>query len=200
MGKRGEKVRQRVEVRYEWAHLVLGVDPTRKRLMWAWLERVRDVELAEVLRGWKAQGVVRLVWDNAAFHRSRAVGEVDVSGRRIPLRWIRWSGQRGSSAACGGADVWECRGEEGGGGGGASAVGGRGTAFHAGGVGVCPGSLPSFTQMIKILFDLDWYYTEGPTCIQRVFGSDWYNTDSYSEKGLCISKRDGIQRGLMTYF
>ena len=78
-GKRGETVRQRVELRYDWAYLVLGVDPIRKRLMWAWLERVRGVELAEVVRQWKAQGVVGLVWDNAAFHRSRAVGEVDVS-------------------------------------------------------------------------------------------------------------------------
>ena len=78
-GKRGEKVRQRVELRYEWAHLILGVEPIKKRLMWAWLERVRGVEIAEVLRRWKAQGVVGLVWDNAAFHRSRAVGEVDVS-------------------------------------------------------------------------------------------------------------------------
>ncbi len=61
-GRRGETVRQRLELRYEWAYLVLGVDPIRKRLMWAWLERVRGVELAEVLQRWKGQGVVGLVW------------------------------------------------------------------------------------------------------------------------------------------
>jgi len=83
-GKRGGKVRQRVELRYEWAHLILGVDPIKKRLMWAWFERMRGVELAEVLRRCKAQGVVGLVWDNAAFHRSRAVGEVDVSAAAFP--------------------------------------------------------------------------------------------------------------------
>jgi len=50
--------------------------------MWAWLERVRGVEIAEVLRRWKAQGVV--VWDNAAFHRSRAVGEVGLKRIYLP--------------------------------------------------------------------------------------------------------------------
>ena len=78
-GKSGEKVRQRVELRYEWAYLILGVDPIKKRLMWAWLERVRGVDLAEVLRRWKAQGVVGLVWDNAAFHRSKAVGDLSAA-------------------------------------------------------------------------------------------------------------------------
>ena len=47
--------------------------------MWAWLERVREGDLAEVLRRWKGQGVVGLAWDNAAFHRSKADGEVDAS-------------------------------------------------------------------------------------------------------------------------
>ena len=28
-GRRGEKLRQRVELRYEWVYLVLGVDPMR---------------------------------------------------------------------------------------------------------------------------------------------------------------------------
>ncbi len=47
--------------------------------MWAWLERVREGDLAEVLRRWKGQGVVGLAWDNAASHRSKADGEVDAS-------------------------------------------------------------------------------------------------------------------------
>jgi len=45
--------------------------------MWAWLERVRGVEMAEVVRGWKGQGVV--VWDNAALHRSKAVGDLSAA-------------------------------------------------------------------------------------------------------------------------
>jgi len=44
--------------------------------MWAWLERVQGVKLAEVLGRWKAQEVRELVWDHAAFHRSKVVGDV----------------------------------------------------------------------------------------------------------------------------
>jgi hypothetical protein len=49
-GRRGEKMRQRVELRYEWVYLVLGVDPMKGRLWWDWVKRVRGVEIAQVLR------------------------------------------------------------------------------------------------------------------------------------------------------
>jgi len=54
------------------------------RLRWAWLEQVRDVEIAEVLWRWKGQGVVGLVGDHTAFHRLRAVKKA--ISRRICLR------------------------------------------------------------------------------------------------------------------
>ena len=56
-GRRGEKMRQRVELRYEWVYLVLGVDPMKGRLWWDWVKRVRGVEIAQVLRAWKGAGV-----------------------------------------------------------------------------------------------------------------------------------------------
>jgi len=49
-GRRGEKQRWRIELRYEWEYLVLGVDPMRGRLWWDWVKRVRGVEIAQVLR------------------------------------------------------------------------------------------------------------------------------------------------------
>jgi len=49
-GRRGEKQRWRIELRYEWEYLVLGVDPMRGRLWWDWVKRVREVEIAQVLR------------------------------------------------------------------------------------------------------------------------------------------------------
>ena len=55
-GRRGEKMRQRVELRYEWVYLVLGVDPMKGRLWWDWVKRVRGVEIAQVLRAWKGTG------------------------------------------------------------------------------------------------------------------------------------------------
>jgi hypothetical protein len=54
--RRGEKQRRRVELRYEWVYLVLGVDPMKGRLWWDWVKRVRGVEIAQVLRTWKGAG------------------------------------------------------------------------------------------------------------------------------------------------
>ncbi len=75
-GVRGVKMRQQVELRYEWRYLLLAVDPMTRRLWWAWLERVRGKEVAQVVEKWGESGVKGVVWDNAAFHRARAVGEV----------------------------------------------------------------------------------------------------------------------------
>jgi len=55
-GRRGEKQRRRIELRYEWVYLVLGVDPMRGRLWWDWVKRVRGGEMAQVLRVWKGAG------------------------------------------------------------------------------------------------------------------------------------------------
>jgi hypothetical protein len=78
-GRRGEKLRRRVKLRYEWVYLVLGVDPIKARLWWDWVKRVREVEIAQVLRTWKGAGA--WLWDHAASHKAKVVGEVGL--RRI---------------------------------------------------------------------------------------------------------------------
>jgi len=78
-GRRGEKQRRRIELRYEWVYLVLGVDPMRVRLWWDWVKagaRRRDSSGAQGVEG--GRGVV---WDHAAFHKAKEVGEVGL--RRI---------------------------------------------------------------------------------------------------------------------
>ena len=55
-GRRGEKQRWRIELRYEWVYLVLGVDLMKGRLWWDWVKRVRGVEIAQMLRAWKEAG------------------------------------------------------------------------------------------------------------------------------------------------
>jgi hypothetical protein len=80
-GRRGEKLRRRVELRYEWVYLVLGVDAMKGRLWWDWVKRVRGAEIAQVLRTWKEAGMKGVVWDHAAFHKAKVVGEVGL--RRI---------------------------------------------------------------------------------------------------------------------
>jgi hypothetical protein len=44
--RRGEKLRRRVKLRYEWVYLVLGVDAMRRRLRWDWVKRMRGVGIA----------------------------------------------------------------------------------------------------------------------------------------------------------
>jgi hypothetical protein len=78
-GRRGEKMRRRVELRYEWVYLVLGVDPMRGRLWWDWVKRVRGVEIAQVLRTWKGGGVKGVVWDHAAFPQGEGGGRGGVA-------------------------------------------------------------------------------------------------------------------------
>jgi hypothetical protein len=80
-GRRGEQLRRRVALRYEWVYLVLGVDPMKGRLWWDWVKRVRGVEIAQVLRTWKGAGGKGVVWDHAAFHKAKVVGKVGL--RRI---------------------------------------------------------------------------------------------------------------------
>jgi hypothetical protein len=55
----------------------------RGRLWWDWMRRMRGVEIAQVLRAWKGAGVKGVVWDHAAFHKAKAVGEVP---RRVESR------------------------------------------------------------------------------------------------------------------
>jgi hypothetical protein len=57
-GRREEKQRRRIELRYEWVYLVLGVDAMKGRLWWDWGKRVRWVEIAQVLRAW--HGIMQL--------------------------------------------------------------------------------------------------------------------------------------------
>jgi hypothetical protein len=61
-------------------YLVSGVDPMRGRLWWDWVKRVRGVEIAQVLRAWKGAGVKGVIWDHAAFHKAKAVGEGSCGG------------------------------------------------------------------------------------------------------------------------
>jgi len=64
----------------------------RVRLWWDWMKRMRGVDIAQVLRAWKGAGVKGVVWDHAAFHKAKAVGEVPrrlkAEGKVSPL--VRW--------------------------------------------------------------------------------------------------------------
>lgn len=75
---RGVKVRQRVQLRYEWQYLVLAVDGVRGRLWWQWVANMRMEAVAPVVATWQAAGLEALVWDGAPAHRARLVRNVGV--------------------------------------------------------------------------------------------------------------------------
>ncbi len=75
---RGVKVRQRVQLRYEWRYLALAVDAVAGRLWWQWLPNMRKEAVAPAVAAWQAAGFVALVWDGAPAHRARLVRDVGV--------------------------------------------------------------------------------------------------------------------------
>ena len=76
-GRRGVKVRQRVQTVYEWMYLFCVVDGRRGRLLWSWIDSMRSDRIAAAVNGLK-QGtdVGALVWDGARGNRSRLVEAV----------------------------------------------------------------------------------------------------------------------------
>lgn len=68
----GHKVVQRVQVRYEWRYLLLGVDPVRGQLRWRWVERLRQWQ-------WEA-----VVWDGASAHRGKQVAALPLKRIALP--------------------------------------------------------------------------------------------------------------------
>ncbi len=81
LAPKGVKVRQRVQIRYEWAYLLLGVDPLAGALRWQWLARMRQEQLRPVLEAWALDGVV---WDRAGAHRGKRVQELALERVFLP--------------------------------------------------------------------------------------------------------------------
>ena len=69
---RGIKLRQRVEVKYQWRYLVLAVSAAGM-LRWRWLETMKKEGIAETVSAWKDAGIRALVWDSAPSHRAKLV-------------------------------------------------------------------------------------------------------------------------------
>jgi hypothetical protein len=76
---RGVKVRQRVQLRYEWRYLVLAVDGITGRLWWQWTRSMRKAAIAPVVAAWHTAGLEAVVWDGAPAHRSWMVREVGMT-------------------------------------------------------------------------------------------------------------------------
>jgi hypothetical protein len=72
-GKRGVKVRQRLQIAYKWRYLFLAVDSQAGRLFWCWLPALTAIDIRSALRGLQPFGLAALVWDRAAPHLDQGV-------------------------------------------------------------------------------------------------------------------------------
>ncbi len=77
-GRRGVKVRQRIQLVREWRYLQLVVDPLQGRLWWFWSQTMQATAARCLIEATKAEtDLGALVWDRAPSHRDatvRAVG------------------------------------------------------------------------------------------------------------------------------
>ena len=81
LAPRGVKVAQRLQLRYQWAYLLLAVDPRTGALRWRWLERLRAGPIRAVLADWALDAIV---WDGAGAHRARLLADLPTTRVRLP--------------------------------------------------------------------------------------------------------------------
>ena len=81
LAQRGTDVTQRLQLKYEWAYLLLAVDPRAGTLRWCWLDRPRAAPIKEALAAWALDTVV---WDGAGAHRARLLADLPTTRIRLP--------------------------------------------------------------------------------------------------------------------
>lgn len=80
-GRRGVKVRQPVQLKYEWRYLFLVVDGQAGTLHWCWIDTMAAEQILRAVGGLQRTGELgALVWDGASSHR-----DADVQALGLPL-------------------------------------------------------------------------------------------------------------------
>ena len=78
-GRRGVKVRQRLQLQYEWWYLFAAVDGQAGTISWTWVDSMKAVDLVPLMEALQANAPLdALVWDGASSHRDDAVRAVGV--------------------------------------------------------------------------------------------------------------------------
>lgn len=84
-GRRGVKVRQRLQLVYEWRYLFLVVDGRRGTLHWSWIDSMKAEMVGAAVNGLKQQTeVAAVVWDGAPSHRDEMVRGVGLPLIALP--------------------------------------------------------------------------------------------------------------------
>ncbi len=84
-GRRGVKVRQRVQFTYTWRYLVLAVDARSGRIWWNWNETMQADDLIPLVRGMKeTTDLEAVVWDGAPSHRDERLPRIGLPLIALP--------------------------------------------------------------------------------------------------------------------
>jgi hypothetical protein len=84
-GRRGVKVRQRLQLTYEWRYLFAAVDGQAGRVWWSWVPSMKAEALWPTIAGIQEMGVLdALVWDNAPSHRDDDITDLDLAFVGLP--------------------------------------------------------------------------------------------------------------------
>jgi hypothetical protein len=84
-GRRGVKVRQRLQLKYEWRYLFATVDGQSGRIWWNWVPSMKAEALWPTIAGLQEMAVLEgLVWDNAPSHRDADITDLDLAFVGLP--------------------------------------------------------------------------------------------------------------------
>jgi DDE superfamily endonuclease len=84
-GRRGTKVRQRLQMRYEWRYLFAAVDGQAGRVWWNWVPSMKAEALWPTIAGIQEMDILDgLVWDNAPSHRDGDITDLDLAFVGLP--------------------------------------------------------------------------------------------------------------------
>ena len=84
-GRRGVKVRQRVQFTYTWRYLVLAVEARSGRIWWNWNETMQADDLIPLVRGMKeTTDLEAVVWDGAPSHRDERLPRIGLPLIALP--------------------------------------------------------------------------------------------------------------------
>jgi hypothetical protein len=78
-GRRGVKVRQRLQLKYDWWYLFVAVDGQAGTVSWTWLDSMKAADLVPLMEALRTNAPLdAIVWDGASSHRDDAVRAVGV--------------------------------------------------------------------------------------------------------------------------
>jgi hypothetical protein len=84
-GRRGVKVCQRLQLRYDWWYLFAAVDGQAGTVSWTWVDSMKAADLVPVMEALRANAPLdAIVWDGASSHRDATVRAVGVPLIELP--------------------------------------------------------------------------------------------------------------------